>query len=250
MRVCVCIKRVPDTAANIRIGSDGKTIDPGGVEFVMSPYDEIAIEQALRLKESAGQGEVVVVSLGPSEAAATLRSGLAMGADRAVLLKDPMKYRDPYGVASTLAEELKKMSFDMLLFGKQAVDDDCCQVGSIVAALLGLPFVGIVTKMEVKAGTATVHRQVEGGHEVVEVKLPAAFSCQKGLAEPRLPSLKGIMASKKKPLEERSVATVEPVFEVEKLEYPPRRAPGKIAGQGAEGVAPLLNLLKTEAKIY
>lgn len=250
MRVCVCVKRVPDTAANIRIGSDGRTIDPAGVEFVMGPYDEIAVEQALRLKESAGQGEVVVVSLGPAEAAVTLRSALAMGADRAVLLKDSMKYRDPYGVASTLAEELKNMPFDMLLFGKQAVDDDCSQVGPIVASLLGLPFVGVVTKMEVKDGTATVQRQVEGGHEVVEVKLPAAFSCQKGLAEPRLPSLKGIMASKKKPLAEKDASAAEPVFEIEKLEYPPRRAPGKIAGQGVEGVAPLLNLLKEEAKIF
>lgn len=250
MRICVCIKRVPDTAANIRIAADGRSIEQTGVEFVMSPYDEIAVEQALRLKEAAGQGEVILLSLGPSEAVMTLRSGLAIGADRGILLKETMSNRDPFGVAFALAEELKKIQFDLILFGKQAVDDDGCQVGSIVATLLNLPFVGIVTRMEVKDRVVTVQRQVEGGHEVVQVKMPAVFSCQKGLAEVRLPSLKGIMASKKKPIEERDAVVFEPTIEVEKLEYPPRRPPGKIAGQGVEGVPSLLSLLKSEAKIF
>jgi electron transfer flavoprotein beta subunit len=250
MRICVCVKRVPDTAANIRIGADGRSIEQTGIEFVMSPYDEIAVEQALRLREAAGQGEIVLLSVGPSEAAMAIRSGLAIGADRGILLKETAGNRDPFGVALALAEELKKMQLDLLLFGKQAVDDDACQVGSIVASLIGIPFVGIVNKMEVKGGIATVHRQIEGGHEVFQVKLPAAFSCQKGLAEVRLPSLKGIMASKKKPIEEKNAIACEPAIEVEKLEYPPRRAPGKIAGQGVEGVPPLISLLKNEDKIF
>jgi electron transfer flavoprotein beta subunit len=249
MRVCVCIKRVPDTVTNIRIGPDGRSIEQSGIEFVMNPYDEIAVEQALRLKEAAGQGEIILLSLGSSEAVLTIRSGLAVGADRGILLKETMGNRDPFGVAFALAEELKNVQFDMLLFGKQAVDDDACQVGSIVAALLGLPFVGTVTKMEVKDKTVTVQRQTEGGHEVVQVRLPAAFSCQKGLAEVRLPSLKGIMASKKKPVEEKNAAACEPALEIEKLEYPSRREPGRIAGQGLDGVSPLLSLLKNEAKI-
>ena len=249
MKIAVCVKRVPDTEARIKIAADGKAIDESGVKFVLNPYDEFAVEEALRLKEKAGAGEVAIVTVGGDLSQETIRTALAMGADRGVLLKVDAVPLDPLPVARALADELRGGGFDMILFGKQAVDDSSHAVGLIVAELLGLPSVGAVTTLAIANGTGTAEREVEGGIEVVEFTLPAVATADKGLNEPRYPALKGIMAAKKKPLETKPVALAGAGLEVLGLTYPPERQAGRIVGEGAEAVPALIEALRTEAKV-
>ncbi|MDH3252415.1 MAG: electron transfer flavoprotein subunit beta/FixA family protein, partial [Ignavibacteria bacterium] len=195
MKVAVCINHVPDTETKIKVGPDNVSIDGSGINYMLSPYDEVAVEEGIRIREKF-KGEVTVLSLGPDTHKETLRKALAMGADKAVLLKDDGR-RDSYAVAAGLAEELKKRSPEVILFGKQSIDYDNAQVGTLVAEMLGLPSVAVVVNMDVRDdATVVCEREIEGGHEVVETKLPAVFLAQKGLNEPRYPSLKGIMAAK------------------------------------------------------
>ncbi|MBI5369006.1 MAG: electron transfer flavoprotein subunit beta/FixA family protein [Planctomycetes bacterium] len=249
MKIVVCVKRVPDTTTQVKVGPDGTSLDAAGVTFANNPYDEYAVEEALKIKEKTGPGEVIVISVGPAEAAQILRNFLAMGADRAILLKETAPGRDNFGVASALAGEIKGLAPDIVLCGKQAVDDDGAQVGAIVARLLGMPVVNTVTKIELAAGKAVAHREIEGGHEVVEVSLPAAFTAQKGLNEPRFPSLKGIMAAKKKPFEEKPAPAAEPRLTVIKMEPPAKRPAGRILGKGVEAIPALVKALHDEAKV-
>lgn len=251
MNVIICIKRVPSTETNVRIAPDGKSLDTTGVEYILSPFDEIALEEGLRIKEKAGAGEVTVVTVGPAESATTLRTCLAMGADKAVLLKTaPQFMMEPFLVASALANQIKQMTYNIILAGKQAVDDDNAQVPAILARLLNIPFSSLIVKLELAGTKATIHREIEGGAEILEVALPAIFTAQKGLNEPRYPSLKGIMAAKKKPLEEKDAGiNMPPGLEVIKMEYPPSRPAGRIVGKGAEAVPELVKLLNEEAKV-
>ncbi|HEX5727374.1 MAG TPA: electron transfer flavoprotein subunit beta/FixA family protein [Longimicrobiaceae bacterium] len=246
MRSIVCVKRVPDTEARIRISPDESAIDPSGVKFVLNPYDEFAVEAALKHKEAAGAGEVTVISVGRAEAAEALRTALAMGADAAVLLKTD-RVVEGLPVAKLLAEEIKGREFDLLLFGMKAIDDDLQAVGPMVAELLGLPAATVVTEFGVEGGKVTAHREIEGGTEIVELKTPCVLTLTKGAYEPRYASLKGIMAAKKKPLEEKAVEAPEPG--VHKLSYPPERQAGRIVGQGPDAVPELLRLLREEAKV-
>ena len=256
MNVVVCLKRVPDTTARIKVGSDGKSIDPQGVESVINPYDELAIEVALRLKEEAVTGgaadsEAVGVCVDPDGNETILRKALAMGLDRGILIKGGPAF-DPYAIAEILATSIKSQTYDLLLFGKQAIDDDSFQVPTIVAHLLGLPRVNVCVGLEVADGKATCRRQIEGGEENVEVALPCVISIQKGINgihDPRYPSLKGIMAAKKKTIETSDAPAVEPRLEVVRMEMPPERPPGKIVGTGVEAVPELVRLLKEEAKV-
>jgi electron transfer flavoprotein beta subunit len=249
MDLMVCIKRVPDSAAKIRVAPDGKGIDPAGVEHVISPYDEMALEKALQLKEAAGGGTVTVLCFGPPEATKEIRQALAMGADKAIHVKDAGGSRGPLGVARVLAETLKPRKFDAVLFGRQSIDADNSAVGIMVARLLELPVVSLVTKLELKDGKGLAHREAEGGTEVVEVKLPAVFTAQRGLAEPRYPSIKGIMMAKKKPIEEIAGPPPTGRLEIERLAPPAERAAGKIVGQGKEAAPKLARLLREEAKV-
>ncbi len=249
MKIAVCVKRVPDTTTQVKVGPTGKSIDPAGVQWVLNPYDEIGVEEALRLKEKAGAGEVVVISLGTAEAASVIRTALAMGADRGILLKDESPERDSFGVASVLAETLKELAPDLVLFGRQAVDDDAHQVPGLVAELLGIACATVVVKLERDGSKLKVAREIEGGHEVVELSLPAVISTQKGLNEPRYASLKGIMAAKKKPLEERVARPVEPTLTVVRMEPPAGRPAPRIVGKGPEAVGELVRLLREEAKV-
>jgi electron transfer flavoprotein beta subunit len=249
MNIVVCVKRVPDSSARIKIAADGRSIDPAGTEFVLNPYDEFAVEEGLLLKEKAGAGEVVVLSLGGAEAGETIRKALAMGADRGIHLRETAPGRDFIATAQGIAGALRETKIDVLLFGNKAIDDDGSQVAAMTATLLGLPYVGVVTKLEFAGGKATAHRPVEGGVEIVEVPLPAAFSAQKGLNNPRFASLKGIMAAKKKPVEEKPAAAGEPRHELVKLDPPPARAASRIVGTGKDAVAALVKLLRDEAKV-
>jgi electron transfer flavoprotein beta subunit len=249
VRIAVCVKRVPDTETRIKIAADGRSIDEGGIKFVLNPYDEYAVEEALRRKEAAGAGEVVVLALGTDAFQETIRTALAMGADRGILLKTDQRSLDPLPSARALAAELKDGGYDLVLFGKIAVDDYSHAVGAMVAELLGLPCVSAVSHLELAGGKGQAEREVEGGIEVVEFPLPAVLTVDKGLNEPRYPALKGIMAAKKKPLEVKP-ATLEPGgIEILELALPPERKPGRILGEGPDAVPALIQALRTEAKV-
>lgn len=266
MKIIICIKQVPATDAKLAIKADGTDIERAGLSLVMNPYDEFAVEEALRIRERFGAGDVTVLSLRqhaaqkPEEA---LRTCLAMGADKAIVLSDPSFERgDGSATALVLAAALGRLPFDLLLFGRQAVDDDGGAVGIQVAELLGLPHVAVVSKLEVdpQARRLVAHRQIEGGTEVVEAPLPALITCQKGLNEPRYPSLHGIMKAKQKPLEiwNRETIEVDPWtvgaagarLSVVRLEQPPARPAGRIIpGDAAAAVKELVRLLHEEAHV-
>lgn len=252
MNLAVCVKRVPDTTAKLKIAGDGRSVDPQGVEFAISPYDELAIEVALRLKEKAGKGEVTAVSADPDGSDVILRKALAIGADKGILIKGSTPL-DGWPTAQILAAAVKGRNFDLLLFGKQAIDDDGYQVPTMVAHLLGLPRVTVCTALEIDGGKAKARRQIEGGEEVVELALPCVVSVQKGINgihDKRYPSLMGIKASKTKPVETVAAsADAAPSLEIVKLSPPPERPPGRIVGQGAAAVPELVRLLKEEAKV-
>jgi electron transfer flavoprotein beta subunit len=251
MNIAVCIKRVPDSETRVKIGSDGQRIDEAGVKFVLNPYDEFAVEEALQRKEKAGAGEVAVFCLGPAAAQETIRTALAMGADRGVLLQTDTIPADGFVTAQALAAELRAGTWDLILFGKMAIDDYNQQVGPMVAELLGLPCVTAVAHLELDhtTGRGVGEREIEGGIEVVEFPLPAVLTADKGLNEPRYPALKGIMAAKKKPLEVKPLQLAAGGIEVLALTPPPERKEGKIVGEGPGAVPELVRLLREEAKV-
>jgi len=249
MRIAVCIKRVPDSETRVKIASDGKSLDEAGVKFVLNPYDEFAVEEALQRKEKAGSGEVAVFCVGPAAAQETIRTALAMGAERGVLLQGDAIPADGFVTAQALAAELKTGTWDLILFGKMAIDDYNQQVGPMVAELLGLPCVTAVAHLEIEGAKGVAEREIEGGIEVVEFPLPAVLTADKGLNEPRYPALKGIMAAKKKPLEVKPVQLGAGGIEVLALTPPPQRKEGKIVGEGPGAVPELVRLLREEAKV-
>ena len=247
MKLLVAVKRVIDFNVKPRVKMDGSGVDLANVKMSMNPFDEIAVEEAIRLKEKGVATEIVAVSIGPAKAQETLRTALAMGADGAVLLKAD---RTPEGLAAAkvLAEEIRGREYDLVLFGMKAVDDDLQAVGAMVAELLGIPVATAVTEFSVEGGKVTAHREIEGGAEVVELRMPCAVTLTKGAYEPRYASLKGIMAAKKKPLEEKP-AQAGDAGAAPALSYPPERQAGRIVGEGPDAVPELLRLLRTEAKV-
>ena len=248
MNVAVCVNHVPDTETKVRVAPDGLAIDRSGVNFMMSPYDEIAVEEALRIRDKF-TGAVTVIALGGDSHKETLRKALAMGADRAVLLRDDGP-RDSYAVAAGLAAELRALAPDIILCGKQSIDYDDAQVGTLLAAILGLPSVAVVVKLAIADDrSVTCEREIEGGHETVRTRLPAVFTAQKGLNDPRYPSLKGIMAAKSKPIEEKPAAPAASRVEAVALRKPPAKNPGRIIGTDASAVPELIRLLHEEAKV-
>jgi electron transfer flavoprotein beta subunit len=249
MKIVVCIKRVPDSETRVKIATDGKSLDEAGVKFVMNPYDEFAVEEALRRKEKAGAGEVVIVALGLAAAQETIRTALAMGADRGVLLQTDKVPADSFETARLIAAELKTGTWDLILFGRMAIDDYNHQVGVLVAELLGLPCVSAVSHLDLDGSKGVAEREIEGGIEVVEFPLPAVLTVDKGLNEPRYPALKGIMAAKKKPLEVKAVQAGAGAIEVAALTPPPERKEGRIVGEGAGAVPELIRVLREEAKV-
>lgn len=263
MEILVCLKQVPDTEADIKPTGDMTAIDYTGVKFIVNVYDEYAVEEALRLKEKVG-GKVTVVCLGPERAVEAIRTALAMGADEAVHLNDPVLLEgDAYTTARALAKAIEGMNYDVIFCGKQAIDDDLAQVGSILGEFLGLQTVTGVMKFELidEGKKARVQRQVEGGLDVIEVGLPAIFTATKGLNEPRYPSLPGIMKAKKKPLKtlgladlglsEEEVGAKGALTRVVRYFLPPMRQAGKIieGETPEEKAAKLAKLLREEAKV-
>lgn len=248
MNIAVCMKQVPDTETRPRIADNGKEIDKTGIKWIVNPYDEYAIEEALQLTEKNG-GEVTIVSLGPSDIDPTIRAALAMGAKKAIRLDVPENPTDPVATGRALAEVLRQNNYDLILFGKQAIDDDMAQVPQIVAELLEYPCATVVVKLEIDGDTVIAEREIEGGKEKLSFKMPAVISAQKGLNEPRYRSLKGIMMAKKIPIEVVSAEPGEDHITIEKLKYPPQKQAGKIVGEGADAVPELVRLLHEEAKV-
>jgi electron transfer flavoprotein beta subunit len=231
------------------IAADRKSLDQGGLKFEMGDFDGYALEVGLQLVEKQGPGEVVVVSLGPDGVQETLRKGLAMGASRAVQLKAEDVPFDGLAIARALAAELKGSNYDVILFGRMATDTANGTVGPMVAELLGLPCVTGISHLEIAGSRGTARRDLEGASETVEFPLPAVLTIDEGIARPRLASLKGIMAAKKKPLEVKPAQLGQANLIVEAMELPADRPPGRIIGEGAEAVPELLRLLQTEAKV-
>lgn len=257
MKILVLVKQVPDTATQVKIAGDGKGIETQGITWIVSPYDEFAVEEALRIKEKRGQGEVVVVSLGPERVKEALRSCLAMGADRAIHLLDPVwGGADTLATARALAAVIKQEAPGLVLSGRQAIDDDMGAVGAQVAELLGWSCASWIMEEAVNAAGdgIRVGRQVEGGLEIFELPLPALCSAQKGMNEPRYPTLKGIMGAKKKEIREvkaadLGIAAEAPVLAVAALEPLPPRPPGRIiTGEAGEAARELVRALREDAK--
>ena len=262
MKIVVCVKQVVDTGAALTL-KEGQ-VDTEGLPRVLNPYDEFAVEEAVRIKEQAPEETTVtLMTLGPDRFKDTLRKGLAMGADQAVHLLDPaFEGLDCLGVATALSKAMGTLEYDLILCGRQAVDDDMAQVGPALAVLLGIPFVTVVTKLNFSEDRqkAEVTRQIEGGSEIIEAPLPLLITCQKGLNEPRLPSLKGIMAAKKKEVVLLDAAAIgfdaqamgAPANRVREtaLVLPPARKKGIILEGAPETTcSQLVQALRDEAKV-
>jgi len=257
MKILVPVKQVPDTATQVKIGGDHKRIDTAGITWIVSPYDEFAVEEALRVKEKRGEGEVVAVTVGPERAREALRTCLAMGADRAIHLNDPAwEHADTLAVSRALAAVIRHERPQLVFFGRQAIDDDMGAMSSQVAELLGWPGASWIMEETVSAdGTSVrVSRQVEGGLEVFDIPLPCVLSAQKGLNEPRYPTLKGIMGAKKKEIRDVKAADLGltadgPQLSVVTFEGLPPRPPGRIlSGDPTAAAKELVRALREDAK--
>ena len=249
MKIAVCIKRVPDMEMRFAIAADRKSLDPAGLKYEMGDFDGYALEVGLQLVEKQGTGEVIIISVGPDGVQETLRKGLAMGAARAVQLKAEEVPFDGLAIAQALAAELKDGGYDLILFGRVATDTANGAVGPMTAELLNLPCVTAISQLEIAEGRGTARRDLEGASETVQFPLPAVLTIDEGIARPRLASLKGIMAAKKKPLEVKPAQLGAAHLVVESMALPPDRPPGRIVGEGADAVPELLRLLQTEAKV-
>ena len=248
MNVLLLLKAVADSEAAIKPAADGKSVALDGISLILNPYDEYAVEEGLKLRDADGAGEVAAVSFGGDDVPKVLRTALAMGVDRAVHIKGQASF-DALATAKVIAEVVKGMTYDLILCGKQAIDQDNAGVGVMVAELLDIPSISVVTKLDRADGKVICEREVEGGVEVVESPLPCLIACQKGLNEPRYASLKGIMAAKKKPLDEVAATAVDAQIEVMSIESRPPRKPGEIVGKGVEAVPVLIKKLREEAKV-
>ena len=248
MKVLVPVKRVVDYNVKVRVKSDGSGMDLAGVKMSMNPFDEIAVEEAVRLKEKGVATEIIAVSCGVTQCQETLRTALAIGADRAILVETDVELQ-PLAVAKILKALVDKEQPGLVILGKQAIDDDCNQTGQMLAALADLPQATFASKVEVLEGKAKVTREVDGGLETVEVTLPAVVTTDLRLNEPRYVTLPNIMKAKKKPLENVKPADlgvdVTPRLKTLKVSEPPKRG----AGVKVPDVATLVDKLKNEAKV-
>jgi len=248
MKILVPVKRVVDYNVKIRVKADGTGVETANVKFSMNPFDEIAVEEAVRLKEAGKASEIVAVSIGPATAQETLRTALAMGADRAILVQTDAETQ-PLAVAKLLKALVDKEQPQIVLLGKQAIDDDCNQTGQMLAALLGWPQGTFASKVAPGEGALTVTREIDGGLETVELKLPAVVTTDLRLNEPRYASLPNIMKAKKKPLDtvtpDALGVDVAPRLKTLKVVEPPKRK----AGVKVADVATLVDKLKNEARV-
>ncbi|MEA3416644.1 MAG: electron transfer flavoprotein subunit beta/FixA family protein [Thermodesulfobacteriota bacterium] len=259
MNIVVLLKQVPSTESFIEIADDGVSIKTDDLKMVINPYDEFAVEEGIRLKEVHG-GSVTILSVGREKTTESIRTALAMGADSGVLIQDPaIEGCDSLGIARILAAALKEIPFDLIIAGQRAVDDDGFQVGVAVAEYLKIPHVSMVIKEKIIDGKIRCHRTVEGGTVILEAPLPALFTTQRGLNEPRYASLPGIMKAKKKPLDIKTLADIgldaekagKPMTRIMSMKYPPEREGGTIIeGDFAQAkAAALVKILHEKARV-
>jgi electron transfer flavoprotein beta subunit len=248
MKIAVCVNYVPDTASKININEDNISIDKTGIAFVLNPYDEYAIEEALKIKEHSG-GETFVISAGSESNKEAIRKALAMGIDNGILLITRNEL-DSYSAAYALADEIKNIGADVVLLGKQSVDYDNSIVGQITAEILNYPCITVVTKLELDGEKVIAEREIEGGKEIVETHLPVVITAQKGLNDPRYASLKGIMTAKKKIIDEKPIAAIDNFTETISIIKPAPKQKGRILGSDKSAVKELVNLLHNEAKAF
>jgi len=248
MKILVALKQVPDTETKIKLTADGTSLDLGDAKWITSPYDEYALEEALRLKESR-EAEVTAVTVGGDRARPVLQSALALGVQNAVLVKAP-ETGDPMAIASALAGYARGRGFDLILLGNKGFGGDNASVGPMLAELLGMAQANVVTRLEVLDGSFRADREGDAGTEVLEGSLPAVITAQRGLNEPRYANLKGIMAAKKKTIEEVAAEPAGDLVTVVGLDLPATRPEGrKLEGEPAAQAAALLGLLRDEAKV-
>lgn len=247
MNILVCISQVPDTATKIAIGADGTTIATTGVKFIVNPYDEFAIEEGLRLKEQFG-GTVTTVTVASEQGKDVLRTALAMGSDKAVLVVDSVR-ADSFGVAQSLADVAAEVAPDIILFGRQSIDFDSFQIPGMVAELLGWPNVSMVSSLTISGTDVSCERDIEGGRESVSTTLPCVISAQKGLNDPRYPKLPDIMKAKQKPIEERPASAVQPRVATTGMTLPEQKRLGTIVSDSDADLDTLVKLLHEEAKM-
>ena len=258
MKSLVCLKQVPDTETQIKVNADGTGIVTDGIKYVINPYDEFSVEEALRLKEKFKEGEVVILTIGPDRSTEAIRTALAMGADRGVHVNDEaLNQADPSVSAQALAAVASQMEYNIIFCGHRAIDDDFAGTGAMLAEFLKLPQITLVTKVEVSDDkkTAVLERDVEGGKEIVEVALPCVVTSQKGLNEPRYASLPGIMKAKKKPIDQKKASdlgvSADPKLQSKNYSMPPERQAGKkLEGlEPAEAAKMVVQALRNEAKV-
>jgi electron transfer flavoprotein beta subunit len=248
MKILVALKQVPDTETKIKVAPDGCSLDLGDVKWITSPYDEYALEEALRLKESR-DAEVTAVAVGGDKAKAVLQGALALGVQEAVLVKSEAT-GDPMAIAQALAGFAQGKGFDLIFLGNKGFGGDNASVGPMLAELLGLAQANVVTKLEILEGSFRAEREGDAGTEILEGALPAVITAQRGLNEPRYANLKGIMAAKKKVITEVDAQPLSPLVTVTALDLPPTRPEGrKLEGDPAAQAAALLGLLRDEAKV-
>lgn len=247
MKIIVALSHVPDTETKIKISQNRKSIESTGVSFIINPYDEFAVEEALKTKEKFG-GEVIIVTYGNDSAKESIRKALAMGADKGILIKGELNV-DSLTVAEALASEISQIQPDIVFCGKQSIDYDSSAVGQMLAELLNMPSISTVVKLEIENGKVRAEREVEGGIEKVESSLPVVITAQKGLNEPRYPSLKGIMAAKSKPIDEKNFEIKLNRLVVNDLRLPDTQRKSRIVGTDVSAVPELVKLLREEAKV-
>lgn len=246
MNILVCVSRVPDTAARINVGDDGKTIKNDGVKFIVNPYDEFALETGIRLKESNG-ATVTAITVGSADSTDVLRTSLAMGVDNAILVK--ADNYDSYVVAENIAAVAKDINADLVVLGRQSIDFDSMQLSSLLGAMLDRPSVSVVSKLEINGDKLVCESDIEGGKETVEASLPCVISTQKGIYDPRYPKLPDIMKAKKKPIEERNSVSTDTKVEVLSMDIPQTSRIGKIVGDSDAEIESIVSALHTEAKV-
>lgn len=246
MKILVCVSKTPDTTSKIAFKDGNTKFEENGVQWIINPYDEwYALVRAIELKEKDASVVLHLVTVGGADCDPVIRKALALGGDEAIRINTNSS--DSFYIAAQIAEVAKQGGYDLLLTGKETIDYNGSSIGGMLAALLDIPYVSLATKFELAGTTATVNREIEGGEEVCEAQLPLVVSCQKGVAEQRIPNMRGIMAARTKPLKVQEPATINALTEITGFEMPPAKAGVKLVP--ADNVAELVRLLKEEAKV-
>lgn len=248
MKIAVCVKQTPDTTTQVKVGASQTAIAEDGVQWIISPYDEFAIEEALKLAEK-NSGEVTIVSLGPARVEKTIREALAMGAHKAIRIDCDAIPDDPGVTAKALAEALRDGGYDLIFTGRQAIDDDHSQIPSRLAELLNIPCATVIVELTIDGNKATALREVEGGHERLSFTLPAVIGANRHLNEPRYRSMRGIMQAKRIPIEVVPATLAAPKMQIEGLSLPPQKGERKLFPGGAADVPKVVQLLRDEAQV-